>query len=111
MCGGMSASRGHSRRQRTQWGRRVALAGAVDRGTSCYGDSDVYGDSYYVRPNRSCDSSVGAVQRDDSEGKPRSRQQRRRERQGSRGQRRATVVTTKEEGVRTEAVRARRVGW
>ena len=85
MHGGVSASRGHSRSTACLAEETLGASGASDRGTNYYSGSDVYGDSYYVGPNRSCDSGVGADQRDDSEEKPWSQQQRRRERRGSRG--------------------------
>ena len=87
MRGGVSASRGHSRSTACLAEETLGASEASYRGINYYGGSDVHDDSYYVGPNRSCDSSVGADQRDDSEEKPRSQQRRRRERQGSREQR------------------------
>ena len=85
MRGGASASRGRSRSTACLVEETLGASGASDRGTNCYSGSDVYGDSYHIGPNRSYDSGVGADHRDDSEEKPRSQQQRRRERQESRG--------------------------
>ena len=85
MRGGASASRGRSRSTACLVEETLGASGASNRGTNCYAGSDVYGDSHHVGLNRSCDSGVRADYRDDSEEELRSQQQRRRERQGSRG--------------------------